>query len=229
MMKELVQVKHNKVFATTNTIAEEFGIAHREIRRKLGILAVEISPSAFNEMFTESLYLNSKKREYKNYHMTRKGYMFLVMNISTKKAHKKKLAFIDAFDMMEDAIRNSLTNKSDVEWSETRLIGKTARLYETDVIKDFVEYATKQGSKNAKFYYKHLTNASYKALGLMALKHPTLRSTMNLYQLSELMLAERLAANKLKEYMELERNYKDIYQSVKDDLVTFANAMRLTA
>ena len=51
---------------------------------------------------------------------------------------------------------------------------------------------------------------------------------MNIYQVSELMLAERLASNKLKEYMALDRNYKDIYESVKNDLINFANAVRLT-
>jgi phage regulator Rha-like protein len=42
--------------------------------------------------------------------------MFLVMNISTKKAHDKKIQFIDAFNAMEKA----LLQKTNVEWNKTR-------------------------------------------------------------------------------------------------------------
>jgi len=225
-MKDLVEVKYNKVFATSNVIGTEFGVAHKEILRKIDNLRVEISTLEFNQMYVKNVYVNPKGREYDNYHLTRKGYMFLVMNISSKKAHKKKLAFIDAFDLMENTLRNVLDNKSDVEWNESVIIGKQARLEETDTIKELVEYATKQGSKNAKFYYKHITNATYKALGLMAQKHPKLRAQMNIYEISQLMLAEKFASNKIREYMALERNYKDIYNSVKDDLINFSNAVR---
>jgi len=51
---------------------------------------------------------------------------------------------------------------------------------------------------------------------------------MGIYELSELMLAERLAANNIKKYMDLGRNYKDIYSSVKEDLIIFANSLKLT-
>jgi len=227
MQKELVEVRNNKVFTTSNIIATEFGIAHMELLRKMDNLTMEISIVEFKGMYTASTYKNTKGREYRNFHLTRKGYMFLVMNISTKKAHSKKLAFIDAFDLMEEALRKLLTNKSDLEWTSTRLIGKTARREETDIIKEFVEYATNQGSKSAKFYYKHITNASYKALGLMAQKHPKLRDQMSIYELSELMLAERFAANKLKEYMALKMHYKDIYHTLRYDLIVFGNALKL--
>ena len=42
--------------------------------------------------------------------------MFLVMNISTKKAHTKKLQFIRAFNEMEKA----LLNHQNIEWNKTR-------------------------------------------------------------------------------------------------------------
>ena len=50
---------------------------------------------------------------------------------------------------------------------------------------------------------------------------------MNLYEISELLLAERLARNSLKKYMAMERQYKDIYNSVKDDLLIFGTGLRL--
>jgi len=227
-MQDLVEVKNNKVFTTSNKIAEEFGIAHKEIIRKTKNLAGEISTLDFSKMYSESVYMNAKGRDYKNYHISRDGYMFLVMNIATKKAHAKKLAFIKAFNLMESALLNSQTNKSDIEWTSTRLIGKTARREETDAIKEFTEYATAHGSTKARMYYIHITNATYKALGLMAMKHPKLRDQMSIYEVSELMLAERLAANKLREYVALKREYHDIYDSVKKDLIAFADSLKAT-
>jgi len=227
MKNPLVEVKYNKVFCISNTVGEEFNIAHNEILRKIDNFTVEIPTAELKTMYIEAVYINSKGREYRNFHMSRKGYMFLVMNISTKGSNKKKLAFIDAFDMMEDALRKKLDNKSDIEWNQTRLIGKQARLEETDAIKLYAEYCTEAGSKNAQMYYKHITNATYRALGFMAQKEPKLRDQMNIYEVSQLMLAEKLACNKLIEYMELKREYHDIFKSVKEDLLKFADAVRL--
>jgi len=151
------------------------------------------------------------------------------MRLTNQKAFEWQVKFNNAFYEMERRLLKVETNSSDVEWNSSRLIGKTARRDETDAIKDFVEYATKQGSKNANMYYIHVTNASYKALGLMSQRNPKLRDEMGIYELSELMLAERLAANQLKKYMDLGRDYKDIYTSVRDDLISFADSMKLTS
>jgi len=70
--------------------------------------------------------------------------------------------------------------------------------------------------------------SAYPALTLMTKTFPKLRDTMNLYEISELLLAERVAQSSLKKYMELKRDYHDIYESVKDDLITFANGLRLS-
>ena len=50
---------------------------------------------------------------------------------------------------------------------------------------------------------------------------------MNLYEISELLLAERVAKNSLKKYMKIGRHYKDIYESVKTDLMTFGGGLKL--
>jgi hypothetical protein len=118
-------------------------------------------------------------------------------------------------------------NATDKTWLGQRDLGKIARREETDVIKEFVEYAKAQGSKKAGFYYKHITNATYKALGLMVQKKPKLRDFLNLYEVSELLLAERVAKNSLRKYMDLEREYHDIYNSVKDDLISFGSGLKI--
>ncbi len=61
----------------------------------------------------------------------------------------------------------------------------------------------------------------------MTQRKPKLRDTMNFYELAELLLAERLVRGALKKYMALGRNYKDIYDSVKDDLIQFGTGLSL--
>ncbi len=160
--------------------------------------------------------------------MNREFFSLLAMRFKGKEAFEWQVKFNHAFYEMERHILQTELNKQDVDFLNIRHVGKIERKVETDVIKQFVEYATEQGSKNAKFYYKHITNATYKALGLMFQKKPKLRDSLNIYEISELILAERLARQSLQKYMELERHYKDIYESVKEDLLRFATGMRLS-
>jgi len=74
--------------------------------------------------------------------------------------------------MMEKRLHCLESNKSNEYWLEARSQSKVARKEEASVIKEFVDYATTQGSKNSKHYYKHITNATYKALGLMSQRKP---------------------------------------------------------
>lgn len=222
-MSELVEMKNGKVFTNSNIIAEEFGIMHKNILEKVASFTAEISAVRFNEMFKEFDYINSRNRKYKSYKINRDGYMFLVMNISTKKANDKKLAFIDAFNLMEQ----TLLNQHNSEWITSREQGKQIRKQETDAIKEFTEYATKQGSKSAKFYYKHFTNATYKALSLLEYKQPKTRETLDLLELNQLLLAEDLVKRTILKEMEDNEHYKVIFEKCKNALVLYANSLNL--
>ena len=61
----------------------------------------------------------------------------------------------------------------------------------------------------------------------MVQRKPKLRDTMDLYEISELLLAERIARASLQKYMDIGRHYKDIYESVKDDLMDFGSHLKL--
>jgi len=217
IMVNLVSMINGEPRTSSDLVGKEFGIAHNEVLKKLGGFIGEISPVKFSEMFSESSRV-VRGREFKTYLMNRDGYMFLVMNISTKKAHEKKLAFIDAFNALEKALLAEYKNKGDSEWVKCRSQSKQIRLAHTDVIKDFVEYATNQGSGNAKFYYKHITNATYSALQLVQHKKPKLRDTLDAMELSQLMVAENKAKQLLNKYMDEGEHYKAIFSLVKNDL-----------
>lgn len=225
-MVNLIEVERGEPRTNSYLISQEFGIAHMEMLRKIRNLGMEIPMVRFNEMYSE-YERTVRGRSFKTYSMNRDGYMFLVMNISTKKAHEKKLAFIDAFNEMEKALLKADENSHDNQWLKVRTQSKVARLQQTDVIKDFVGYATNQGSKSAKFYYKHYTNATYSALGLIQHKKPKLKDTLDMMELSQLMVAENVAKQSIRKHMSNGEHYKTVFVLVKQDLIAFGDSLML--
>lgn len=226
---DLVEVNKNEIFFDSSVVAKKFGQKHGHVVDIIKNVIKDIGD--FRVAGTDPKVIQEKRvyrgNEYTAYLMNRDFFSFLIMRFKGKKAIEWQLKFIAAFNAMEQQLLKADFNATDKKWLNGRETGKIARKEETDVIKEFVDYATKQGSKSAKLYYKHITNATYKALGLMVQRKPKLRDTMDLYELSELLLAERIAKNSIKKYMGLGRHYKDVYESVKDDLLNFGSGLKL--
>jgi hypothetical protein len=170
---------------------------------------------------------NYRGRDYVAYLMTREFFSLLAMRFKGEKALEWQVNFNNAFYDMERLLLQEATNKQSDKWITDRDHGKQIRLETTDVIKDFVEYATEQGSKSAKFYYKHVTNATYKALGLLTQKNPKLRDTLDIYELSQLSTAEQLVQRSFRKHMNNMMPYKAVYKYVVQDLQNFSDSLLL--
>jgi Rha family phage regulatory protein len=229
MVIGLVEVKKDWIFCDSSLVARKFGTKHIYVVRIIKKLITDIGDlrGISNHPKFEIEKRSYRGNNYEAYLMDRRFFSLLSMRFKGKKALEWQIKFNDAFYLMETRLLQGSKNKSDMAWIGFRDQGKLTRKNETDTIKKFVEYATAQGSKSAKFYYKHITNASYKALGLMAQSKPKLRESMNIIEISELMLAERYAEGLLKKYMKTGMKYKDIYKFVRDDLITFSNNLRI--
>lgn len=230
---ELVESKKEGIFAESHLVARKFGMSHAKlvliIQRVLADYP-DIKADLKSALIQEKYH--TEEREYRGarftcYMMNREFFTLVAMRLRTKLAIKWQRQFNNAFYEMERRLLVADTNATDPLWLKQRDQGKLARKQETDVIKDFVAYATDQGSTKAEYYYKHITNATYAALGLMVQSKPKLRDTMDMYEISELLLAERLARSSIQKYMDLGRNYKDIYTSVKDDLIAFGSGLKI--
>ena len=226
---DLVEVKKDEIYCDSHLVARKFNQPHKEVVKRIKKLEEDLSKLRGVSNAPKTIIENREYRsqKYVSYLMNREFFSLLVMRFKGIKALEWQVKFNDAFYEMEKHILQSELNKSDDGFLRIREQSKIARKNETSVIKDFVDYATIQGSKSAKFYYKHITNATYKALGLIVQRKPKLRDSLNIYEVSELLLAERLAQNSLKKYMDLDRNYRDIYESVKEDLIRFSEGLRL--
>lgn len=223
MKNELVHSRSGNVFCDSRRVAEKFKKQHQHVlekidslRKNLESLAVEKPPAkkpAFPLLFIEKTHFY-RGQNFRYIEMNKPAFSMLVMKFTGKKALEHQLAFNDAFFLMEQA----LLRQGNLEWQREREQGKQIRLDFTDEIKTFVEYATGQGSKNAKMYYVTLTKLQYKALKLIEKnekidKH--FRNTLDIMELHHLVSAEVAARNALVEGMERELHYKDCYQLAK--------------
>lgn len=211
-INELVYLKNDAAVCDSLQVAEKFGKRHdkliAEIRRMYGELIGKRSPqNGGAKFFFESTYENRGKH-YPMFLMTRDGFSLLVMGFTGKNALEWKLQYIRAFNQMEKLIQE----KSTAAYQLSDQAEKATRKTETDIIKEFVEYARAQGSIHADHYYSNYTRLAYKAVGI------TDKTTAAGMQLEDLSLVEHLIAHTLRAGMAAGYNYRDIYQSCKDRL-----------
>lgn len=216
--------------ADSRIVAEKFGKRHTNVVRKIETLIKDLQQ--IKGLKNETLKFTKKTAEYKAqpydyYEMNREAFSLLVMGFTGKKALEWKTRFNNAFYEMERQLIQLASNQQSEMWLAQREQAKLVRKEETDVTKEFVEYATKQGSTKAQFYYKHITVAVYKCLGLIQYKQPKLRETLDMLQTSQLILAEKVAQKSLQKYMREGEHYKAIFALVKVDLEQFAQSFLL--
>jgi prophage antirepressor-like protein len=116
-----------------------------------------------------------------------------------------------------------VAEKQTLDWQETRHQGKLTRRSETDVIKDLVEYAKEQGSKNADKLYTVYSKLANNMAGISSREQSTIS------ELNNLALVENIILHVIREGIILNKHYKEIYQDCKHRLVDFNRMAYLTA
>lgn len=117
-MNEIILTEKNgQVLASSREVAERFGKSHGSVLKTIcgetrngkhvNGLCDEIlaSGNPLTKYFIKSTYINRGK-EYPEYLMTRDGFSLLAMGFTGKEAVEWKLKYIDAFNQMEDRLKN---------------------------------------------------------------------------------------------------------------------------
>ena len=109
--------------------------------------------------------------------------------------------------------------RKSAHWIKTRQLGKETRKQETDIIKTFIEYARKQGSKRPEV-------AFYSAISLLAnysvgLPKKGGRDDANVFQLNNLDLVEGIIGNVLQNGMDAEKSTTIFWLTLKIGLKNF--------
>lgn len=229
MIKDLVISNKDGIFCDSQMVAKKFGKRHLDV---VSVIKKLIDDFSNLRHVSNHPQINELIGEYHGttftyYEMDKRFFSLLAMRFKGKRAFEWQVKFNDAFYEMERILIQTANNQQNELWKAQREQGKLIRREETDVIKQFVEYATSQGSTQAKFYYKHITNACYKCLGLVQHERPELRATLDIMQTNQLILAEKVASKSIIKYMEAKEHYKAIFTLVKQDLDNFANAFLL--
>ena len=101
-MKQLVVIQNNQIVVSSKDIADHFGKQHKDVLENIhNILAAENSATKF---YQETTYQNRGK-DYKAYLMNRDGFSLLAMSFTGKKALQWKLKYIEAFNEMEETLK----------------------------------------------------------------------------------------------------------------------------
>lgn len=224
LASQLVTYDRSHVFTSSLILAEKFGKQHKSVLR--AIQNLECSKGFTGRNFALSEYTDPSGRKLPFYEITRDGFMFLAMGFTGKTAAEWKEKFIAAFNFYEAQYLRLLKTVGSPEWQAARAETKEVRRELTDVLKEFVGYATLQGSKGASHYYGNVTKMVYK--GLFSFEEVIgipKRDRLNVKQLRHLGTAEDIILRAFVEGMKDELPYKEIYVMAKERISYFAGAV----
>lgn len=112
MHKDVVITRNNngELVVTSRQVAEDFGKQHQHVTQAIENLISE--NSLLKSMMMESEYTTERGRKYKEYLLTKDGFSLLVMGFTGSRALEWKLKYIEAFNKMEQAIKNPYAHLS---------------------------------------------------------------------------------------------------------------------
>ena len=216
-MTNLVQIVKNDIFTDSLVIAEGTDNKHESVQRSIRNYEKEIS--SLGKLGFEIRPMKSGQ-EMKIYLLNEPQATFLITLLkNTEIVVNFKLELVKQFYKM----RQFILERQTTQWIETRKQGKLTRKSETDVIKELVEYAKNQGSKNAEMLYMTYSKLANKMAGIDK------RDNATINQLNNLSLIENIILHCIRAGIEQEKHYKKIYQDCKARLVMFKDIAYLEA
>ena len=221
-MKDLTVIKDKQAVVCSDDLAKGFELEHRSLRqlikrheaklKKYGKVTFQMQPSESGQKQSVT-YLNEKQ-----------ALLIMTYTRSNESTDYYRMKLIDDFTKQKEL----LIKVFNPDWQNVRKDGKVIYFQKTDIIKNFVEYATKQGSKNAKMYYMNLAKMENNALFFFEQKYPNLREVLTIRQLMQVSTADQIIENCLTDGMTNGMYYKDIYKQTSDNVKDFAKIIGQT-
>ena len=230
-MKKVVEIYNDEPRCGTFLIAEGFGRRHNKV---LELIRKHEEQFLDAESFTPrrakllERKVKTAGRPVIEFLLNKEQTTFLGMLFRTSAdpedpVLKFKAKLAKDFILQEKIINAIYAGRITKEWIENRAAGKIARREETDTIKDFVEYATMQGSKNAQLYYSNLSRAVNSNMFNFSGKFRNVREVLTANQLIDVKFADKVVSRALIEGMAQSLPYREIYSLVRDRLVSLAD------
>lgn len=216
-MNQLIELglvtKNERALVSSRMIADKFGKRHDNLINKIESTIDNWNKDTalknkVSKYFFSHLYKDTSGKSNKEYLLSRDGFSYIVMSFTGREADIWKVKYIEAFNAMENFIRERQT----AEWQQSRLTGKQIRREVSDIIlAKLIPLAETQGSKNAgKLYmaYSKLVNAT---LGIEAGQ----RDKLPLPYIDAIKFLENAIENIISIEVDKGTHYKSIYYVCK--------------
>jgi len=219
MERSLVVIQQDEPRISTWEMSKGFEVEHRVILKLVHKYKSEFETFGF---ITPAMQKIKKKkgRPIEDLMLNEPQATYLTTLLTNnEKVRKFKMKITRQFFEMRKQLMKLAIQRQNVEWISRREAGKIERRLGTDAIKDFIEYAKSQGSKNADKYYMSISNMENKSLvnlDLLQQEFPNMRDVIDVFTLSALQIADVIVATTLKSGMQLAMFYKDIYLLARD-------------
>lgn len=105
-IEEDLQNENGQIVVSSRMVAERFGKQHKHVLDNIEELIKGVAEKSA-DLFISSKYQHPQNKQwYPEYLMTRDGFTLLAMGFTGKEALQFKLAYIEAFNKMEEALKN---------------------------------------------------------------------------------------------------------------------------
>lgn len=190
-MKELVfKGESNQVLTNSLLVAEKFGKEHQHVLRDVrNLINGGVSKIGDTPAFAEVTYIHPQNgQQYPMYVMNRDGFTLLAMGFTGEKALQFKLEYINAFNKMEETIKNGGFNVPK-SFREALLLAAEQQEVIENQQKQIEEKNAKIEADKPKVLFSEAVEASKKSILIRELAKII---TQNGYQIGEKQLYERL-------------------------------------
>lgn len=226
-MNTAVEIIDDEARSGTWIIAEGFERDHHRVKELISkykerFLRLE-NNSRSNGLITRRVPAKKAGRPVDEIMLNQQQFVFLgTLFRNTEKVLDFKERLAADFVAQRNWIANAILQRENPDWQNVRRDGKLAYRQKTDIIKRFVDYATKQGSKNAQRYYVNFAQMENRALFFFEQKYKNLREVLTIKQLMQISTADDVIEKALLEGMNQGLKYKDCYKLAKSRVIAFA-------
>lgn len=143
MSLELAQKLFNKdgqIVVSSRVVANDFNKRSADVLEKIDNLKVDLSSTDFSALFIESQYKASNGKMNKEYLLTRDGFSLIVMGFTGREALQWKLKYIEAFNKMEEIIKNNIPQISKRQELILNIVDSKNQFEMASAIKELEEY-----------------------------------------------------------------------------------------
>lgn len=166
-MDELVIMHDQQAVTTSLVLAEAFNKNHRDVLEKISSKINSAENSAqYKKMFAEATYTDKSGKQNKMYYLNRDGFTFIAMGFTGKKADEFKLKYIEAFNKMEQIVRQELPQTPEEKLELTMQV--TSRLNKrVDKAEEHIDFLMNKSEIDSTQRYKLKHARDKKAVGVL--------------------------------------------------------------